>query len=64
MRSTADGWNCCWRTRVTAPHSGGVLVIDDGGDRKDRRTKSAHVGRQWLCRYGKSDNGVVTVTTL
>jgi SRSO17 transposase len=40
-----------------------VLVIDDSGDRKDG-TKTAHVGHQWLGRYGKTDNGVVTVTTL
>jgi hypothetical protein len=48
---------------ATAPHGGGVLVIDDSGDRKDG-TRTAHVGRQWLGRYGKTDNGVVTVTTL
>src|SRR6516225_4126166 len=48
---------------ATAPHGGGVLVIDDSGDRKDG-TKTAHVGRQWLGRYGKTGNGVVTVTTL
>ena len=48
---------------ATAPHAGGVLVIDDSGDRKDG-TKTAHVGHQWLGRYGKTDNGVVTVTTL
>ena len=48
---------------ATAPHGAGVLVIDDPGDRKDG-TKTAHVGRQWLGRYGKTDNGVVTVTTL
>jgi hypothetical protein len=48
---------------VTAPHEGGVLVIDDSGDRKDG-TKTAHVGRQWPGRYGKTDNGVVTVTTV
>src|SRR5512142_1685381 len=48
---------------VTAPHDGGVLVIDDSGDRKDG-VKTAHVGRQWLGRYGKTDNGVVTVTTV
>jgi SRSO17 transposase len=48
---------------ATAPHGGGVLVIDDSGDRKDGR-KTAHVGHQWLGRYGKTDNGVVTVTTL
>ena len=46
---------------ATAPHGGGVLVIDDSGDRKDG-TKTAHVGHQWLGRYGKTDNGVVTVT--
>jgi hypothetical protein len=26
--------------------------------------RPAHVGHQWLGRYGKTDNGVVTVTTL
>jgi hypothetical protein len=26
--------------------------------------KTAHVGHQWLGRYGKTDNGVVTVTTV
>ena len=30
---------------ATAPHGGGVLVIDDSGDRKDG-TRTAHVGRQ------------------
>jgi hypothetical protein len=39
------------------------LVVDDSGDRKDG-TATAHVGRQWLGRLGKTDNGVVTVTTL
>jgi SRSO17 transposase len=48
---------------ATAPHGGGVLVIDDSRDRKDG-TKTAHVGRQWLGRYGKTGNGVVTVTTV
>src|SRR5205814_10564544 len=48
---------------ATAPHDAGVLVIDDSGDRKDG-TKTAHVGQQWLGRYGKTDNGVVTVTTV
>jgi hypothetical protein len=47
----------------TAPHGGGVLVIDDSGDRKDG-AKTAHVGRQWLGRYGKTGNGVVTVATV
>ena len=40
-----------------------MLVIDDSGDRKDG-TATAHVGRQYLGRYGKTDNGVVTVTTV
>lgn len=48
---------------VTAPHGGGVLVLDDSGDRKDGHA-TAHVGHQWLGRYGKTDRGVVTVTTL
>nr|WP_228023082.1 transposase [Streptomyces acidicola] len=48
---------------ATAPHAGGVLVIDDSGDRKDGKA-TAHVGRQWLGRLGKTDNGVVTVSTL
>src|SRR6266567_4735417 len=43
---------------ATAPHEAGVLVIDDSGDRKDG-ARTAHVGR-----YGKTGNGVVTVTTL
>ncbi|WUV39570.1 transposase (plasmid) [Streptomyces sp. NBC_01483] len=48
---------------ATAPHDGGVIVIDDSGDRKDG-TATAHVGRQWLGRYGKTDHGIVTVTTV
>lgn len=48
---------------ATAPHPGGVLVIDDSGDRKDG-SATAHVGRQWIGRVGKTDNAVVTVTTL
>jgi len=40
-----------------------MLVIDDSGDRQDG-TETAHVGRQWLGRNGKTDNGVVTVTTV
>src|SRR6266480_2970980 len=40
---------------VTAPHGGGVLIIDDSGDRKDG-TRTAHVGRQYLGRYGKTDS--------
>jgi hypothetical protein len=36
---------------LTAPHGGGVLVIDDSGDRKDG-TATAHVGRQRQERPG------------
>ncbi|WP_442816649.1 IS701 family transposase [Streptomyces sp. NBC_01304] len=47
---------------ATAPHPGGVLVIDDSGDRKDGKA-TAHVGKQYLGSVGKIDRGVVTVTT-
>ncbi|MFD7055854.1 transposase [Streptomyces mirabilis] len=47
---------------ATAPHPGGVLVVDDSGDRKDG-TATAHVGKQYLGSVGKIDRGVVTVTT-
>ncbi len=49
--------------QATALHAGGVIVINDSGDRKDG-TATAHVGRQWLGRLGKTDNGIVTVTTV
>ncbi|MEV7196295.1 transposase [Streptomyces sp. NPDC093510] len=48
---------------ATAPHDGGVIVIDDSADRKDG-TATAHVGRQRLGRLGKTDNAIVTVTTV
>ena len=48
---------------LTAPHAGGVLVIDETGDRK-WGTKTAHVGRQYLGSIGKIDNGVVSVSSL
>jgi hypothetical protein len=48
---------------ATAPHDRGVLVIDDTGDRKDG-TATAHVGRQYLGSVGKTDNGIVAVTSL
>jgi SRSO17 transposase len=47
----------------TAPDAHGVLVIDERGDRKDG-TKTAHVGRQSLANLGKTDNGVVSVSSL
>ncbi|MFL5860193.1 MAG: IS701 family transposase [Solirubrobacteraceae bacterium] len=48
---------------ATVWHPGGVLVIDDSGDRKDGPA-TAHVARQYLGSVGKTDNGIVTVTTL
>jgi hypothetical protein len=48
---------------VTAPHAQGVLVIDDTGDRKDGNA-TAHVARQYLGSVGKTDNGIVCVTSL
>jgi DDE superfamily endonuclease len=45
---------------ATAPHGGGVLVVDETGDRKDG-DKTAHVGRQYLGNRGKTENGVVSV---
>ena len=48
---------------ATRPHEGGVLVIDDTGDRKDGR-HTAHVARQYLGSVGKTDNGIVAVTSL
>ncbi len=41
----------------------GVLVIDEHGDRKWGK-HTAHVGRQWLANIGKTDTGVVSVTSL
>ena len=48
---------------ATAPHAQGVLVIDDTGDRKDGNA-TAHVARQYLGSVGKTDNGIVCVTSL
>ena len=48
---------------ATAPNEGGVLVIDEHGDRKWGK-RTAHVGRQWLANIGKTDNGVVSVSSL
>jgi SRSO17 transposase len=47
----------------TAPHEQGVLVVDDSGDRKDGHA-TAHVARQYLGSVGKTDNGIVVVSTL
>jgi hypothetical protein len=48
---------------ATRPHDQGVLVIDDTGDRKDGH-HTAHVARQYLGSVGKTDNGIVAVTSL
>src|SRR5215208_1735599 len=41
----------------------GLRVIDDTGDRK-AGTATAHVARQYLGSVGKTDNGIVAVTSL
>ena len=41
----------------------GVLVIDEHGDRKWGK-HTAHVGRQWLANIGKTESGVVSVSSL
>ncbi len=48
---------------TTRPHDGGVLVIDETGDRKDG-TKTAHVAHQYLGSVGRIANGIVSVTSL
>jgi len=48
---------------ATAPHAGGVLIVDEAGDRKDG-PKTAHVGRHYLGNRGKIENGVVSVGSL
>jgi len=48
---------------TTAPHSAGVLVLDDTGDRKDGPA-TAHVARQYLGSVGKIDSGIVAVASL
>jgi SRSO17 transposase len=48
---------------VTAPTERGVLVSDEHGDRQ-WGDKTAHVGRPYVANLGKTDNGVVSVTSL
>jgi SRSO17 transposase len=48
---------------TTAANDEGVLVIDEHGDRKWGK-KTAPVGKQWLGNIGKTDNGVVSVSSL
>jgi SRSO17 transposase len=48
---------------ASAANDEGVLVIDEHGDRKWGK-RTAHVGRQWLANIGKTDGGVVSVSSL
>jgi hypothetical protein len=48
---------------ATRPHDGGVLIINETGDRKDG-TQTAHVAPQYLGPVGKIANGIVSVTSL
>jgi DDE superfamily endonuclease len=48
---------------TTSASEKGVLIIDEHGDRKWGK-HTAHVGRQWLANIGKTDNGVVSVSSL
>jgi hypothetical protein len=52
-----------WTDAEIAPPAGGVLVIDETGDRKDG-SKTAHVAHQYLGSVGKIANGIVSVTSL
>ena len=52
-----------WADVEIAPHKGGVLVIDETGDRKDG-AKTAHVAHQYLGSVGQIANGIVSVTSL
>jgi SRSO17 transposase len=47
----------------TSPTKSGALVIDETGDRKDGK-KTAHVGIQYLGGIGKTENGVVSVSSV
>src|SRR5215218_8997935 len=49
--------------RTAAPSEKCVLVIDEHGDRKWGK-HTAHVGRQWLANIGKTESGVVSVSSL
>jgi len=48
---------------ATVPDASGALIIDETGDRK-WGGQTAHVGRQWLGSIGKTDNGVVSVSSV
>jgi hypothetical protein len=46
----------------TCPHPQQALVLDDSGDRKSGRA-TAYVARQYLGWWGKTEEGIVAVTT-
>lgn len=48
---------------ATRPHAGGVLIIDETGDRKSGK-RTDHVARQYLGPRGKVESGIVAVTSL
>jgi len=48
---------------ATALSEKGVLIIDEHGERKWGK-HTAHVGRQWLANIGKTESGVVSVSSL
>jgi SRSO17 transposase len=48
---------------ATAPNGEGVLVIDEHGDRKWGK-HTPHVGKQWQANVGKTENGVVSVSSV
>jgi SRSO17 transposase len=47
---------------ATRPHPGGVLILDDSGDRKSGHA-TAGVSRQYLGSRNAVDSGIVTVST-
>jgi hypothetical protein len=49
-----------WATR---PHEGGVLIIDETGDRKDGKN-TAYVAHQYLSSVGRIANGIVSVSSV
>lgn len=52
-----------WDNPQTTPHEGGVLIIDETGDRKDGK-QTAHVAHQYLGSIGKIANGIVSVSSV
>jgi SRSO17 transposase len=52
-----------WGSAALQPHTGGVLIVNDTGDRK-AGSQTAHVARQYLGSIGKIDNRIVAVTTV